>query len=250
MSEGELGLCCLVDDAYVIGLSVFLRSLNRIHPALEAPLVVLHDGLSEGGRDSIRRAHRNVKFRRVAAELYHRCDFGGNRHWNLNPAYRFEIFRLEEFEQLLYFDADLLVVREVSRLLAFRGAFGACRLPAGEGMELASSSGFNAGVMSVNRSLRSMTTWDLLMACAHSQRWSGNQVILNRVLGEQVAYLEAEYNMSTDQLTTESLSTARIIHFVGQTKPWEPSGVGDHQRRKAGAAVCEAAVALWHAAAR
>lgn len=239
-------LCFIIDSGYVVGLVAFLNSLRKTNPHVDVPALVFHRGdLTPPQLDLITASYPDVVFRSIDVEPYRRCRFSDYRDWGLNPAYRFELFRVQEYDYLLYFDADMLVLGDISPLFEFRGDLGACPIPPGEGMELKTVGGFNAGMLILGRAVRTPAIWRTIMSIAEQQEWSGNQVILNRAVKDFYEPLPAIFNASTCSITPQSLREVRIAHFVGRQKPWESPPFDDHQSRQAGEEVCRLLLQRW-----
>nr|WP_315401628.1 glycosyltransferase [uncultured Duganella sp.] len=242
----KVGFCTLVNEGYVPGLIALLNSLTYTNPTIDLPfLVYLDKTLPPHVQASIERCYGNVAFEQIDESSYGQCQFDGYRSWGMNPAYRYEIFKNEEFDQLIYIDADMLVVGDIGPLLSFSGALGACRLPPGEGMELKKIGGFNAGLLNIGREVRTPEVWRLLLEVAESEAWTGNQTVLNLVLESHFEELPAQYNVGTSHMTEASLASARILHFLGKKKPWEPVPFDHYQLAGAGPEMCDRLLKLW-----
>jgi hypothetical protein len=161
-----------------------------------------------------------IEFCEIDEGQYSKARIDGHRAWNYNPACRFSIFWLTRYDRLVYLDADVVVTAGIRELFKTAASFGACRLKPGEGMELRDRGGFNAGVLTIGSKFISEEVHDSLMKIATARPWSGNQVILNLQFGEIVEYISQDFNMTTDQLTDITFDTAKILHFVGEEKPW------------------------------
>lgn len=243
-----IALCSLVNEEYAVGLVALLKSLRHFNPHVDAPfLVYISRPLSAGARQRIGDAYPHIEYRLIERALYAQCKFTNYRNWGMNPAFRYELFRETNYEQLIYLDADMLVNGNIDPLLGFRGALGACAMPPGEGMELRNIGGFNAGLLSLGKAIRTPDIWRQLLALAESNAWTGNQTVLNLVLKQYVLPLPVEYNVGTSHMTPEKLHGARIIHYVGKRKPWQADRPFDrHQLENAGEAMCATLLQVWN----
>lgn len=247
-SQGEIGLCTLVEEQYVIGLAAFLKSFRKWNPHISYPfLVYACMPLSDQACEVLVREYPWVEFRLIESWWYTRCSFTRYRTWGMNPAFRYELFRNQDYDQLIYFDSDMLVMDKLDPLFAFRGELGACVMKPGEGMEMKQLGGFNAGLLSIGRSIRTPEIWADIMDIAQSGAWSGNQTVLNLSLQRFHQPLPDEYNVRTSQMTMEMLHTAKIIHYVGWQKPWEAVPFDPHQLRHAGPPMCQRLLDIWRA---
>jgi len=238
----------LINADYAVGLLALLKSLRISNPDVMIPYVVQSaTPLPVQMCAEMLEIYRNIEFRLINPSPYEHCKFSKHRDWQMNPAYRYEIFRDIEFDQIIYLDADLLIVQDISELISFRGALGACPLPPGEGMELRNIGGFNCGVLSIGREARGPEIWKRLIEVATARSWSGNQTVLNIVLRGFYRALPTRYNVSSTKMTSEKLQTAAIIHYVGKYKPWQSEQqFGEYQLKMAGKDMCDQLSELWH----
>ncbi|WP_082548299.1 glycosyltransferase [Massilia sp. Root335] len=243
----DVAFCSHVDDEYSVGLAALMRSLRQSNPHIAIPYIVCYsEVLSEASRRRIELEYPNIKYRTIASDLYQKCCFTKHRDWRMSPAFRYELFRVVDYEQLIYLDADMIIVGNIDELLAYRGDVAACSLPPGEGMEIKHLGGFNSGVLSLGKRVRTPEIWRKLMHVAEASPWSGNQTVLNLVLKDMYHELPSEFNVGSTRMTPEKLVSARIVHYVGKRKPWqseEPFGV--NQIRLAGQDMCDTLLRLW-----
>ena len=246
MISESIAFCSLIDDDYAIGLMALLKSLRQFNPEISLPFLVYHGTpLSPNLTAELERLYTPIRFLAVDPEPYRKCRFSSYRRWGVSPAWRYEIFRQSDFDRLIYIDADMLVTGDISPLLAFQGSLGACPLPPGEGMELRHAGGFNAGLMSIDKSLRTPEVWSELLRVAESRPWSGNQIVLNIVLGKLYQPLSNIFNLTTCEVTFDNLCDARILHYVGWQKPWHEPAFDPYQLEKAGSEICERLLTIW-----
>jgi lipopolysaccharide biosynthesis glycosyltransferase len=87
---------------------------------------------------------------------------------------------------------------------------------------------------------------DALMQIALGHQWSGNQVVLNLYFADRVEYLSPIFNVTTDHLTDETFGTARIIHFVGDEKPWHPTArISEWRTANLGLPLASRTLGVW-----
>ncbi|MFT4173388.1 MAG: glycosyltransferase [Rhodocyclaceae bacterium] len=242
-----LTLCLIIDEGYAIGARALMRSLHFHHDIADVPLVVLSaTPLSAAACQSILRVHGNTRFMLADSALYGDCRFTAHRQWKLTPALRYELFRLAVPGQLLYLDVDILITGDITPLLDFRGALGACRMPPNEGMEIKAIGGFNSGILSLDKTHRNPQTWARIVDLAQAQPWSGNQTVINLFFGQHYADIGMEFNMPSSHVTEANIASTRAIHYVGKKKPWdEDAQFGEHQLRIAGPEMCERLLQMW-----
>jgi lipopolysaccharide biosynthesis glycosyltransferase len=217
-------LCTTLSDGYADGAAVMIRSFLDNNPWYADDIVVICWGkLSEDQKCRIGSLSKQIVFHEIDERPYSTAKTDGRRKWNYGPATRFSMFKLRGYEGLDYLDSDVVVVGDIRELFDTPVSFGACRLKPGFGFELKDQGGFNAGVLTVGPEFISEQTHDALLQIALGHQWSGNQVVLNLYFADRVEYLSPIFNVTTDHLTDETFDTARIVHFVGDEKPWHPT---------------------------
>jgi lipopolysaccharide biosynthesis glycosyltransferase len=69
---------------------------------------------------------------------------------------------------------------------------------------------------------------------------------LNLYFADRVEYLSPIFNVTTDHLTDETFGTARIIHFVGDEKPWHPTArISEWRTANIGLPLASRALGVW-----
>lgn len=214
-------MCTTLCDDYADGAAVMIKSFLDNNTWYTGDIVIICWGkLSPKQKLRIGSLSPKIRFREIDETQYSKAQIQGHRAWNYVPASRFSMFRLAEYDRLVYLDADVVIMGDIRELFEIPASFGACRLKPGEGMELSDKGGFNAGVLTIGSEFISESVHDSLMLIATAKPWSGNQVVLNLQFGESVEYLSQNFNITTDQLTDDTFGTAKILHFVGEEKPW------------------------------
>jgi lipopolysaccharide biosynthesis glycosyltransferase/glycosyltransferase involved in cell wall biosynthesis len=259
----HVAVCILLEDAYIEGAVVLLKSLLANNEWYEGDLVVLEYGsLSRANRERLSRIYQRIVFKRVRVEDYGSTRFQIRsptaRQWHrspgaYNPAYRFDLFLLGEYDRVVYFDVDMVVVGDLRPLFSeLQPDFGACRLGPSAGRGDGRKEGFNGGLLSVSRRYLTSEVRQELIALASCPRrgpWSGNQPILNQRFFDngQCELLPATYNVYTEGTVDKvAWSAARVLHFVGEAKPWSSMRrFSPHQIHAAGVERCRRFLQSW-----
>lgn len=246
--NSPLTLCMILEEDYLPGALVTLRSLHHHNDVASLPLLIWTPiRMSNQACEKLLSVHRNTRFELIDHSRYRGCLFNEHRLWGVSPAARYELFRWPGQGQLLYLDADLLVMGDVSDILNYRGPFAACPMPPGEGMEFKHMTGFNGGILSLDATHRNQSTWSRIVALAESRPWSGNQTVLNLQFAANFDKLDMRFNMPVSHITDENFDSISIIHFVGNKKPWDTDAqFGEHQMRMAGPNMCARLLKTWH----
>lgn len=155
----------------------------------------------------------------INVKKYADITFTDQRDWKLSPAYRFEIFKLNKYKNILYLDTDILVTSNLMDIF-HTDKFSACSLNKITNKYYFDDKfeGFNAGVMLIpNEFLRAKYANTLLKLCK-KKKFNGNQEPLNLCFKDHINFLPQSYNLTTDLLTLENIDIAKIIHFIGLEK--------------------------------
>jgi lipopolysaccharide biosynthesis glycosyltransferase len=174
---------------------------------------------------------------------------------NMAPRfYSLEIFRLCEYEKILFLDSDMIVVQSVEELFDLPGAFYACPQLCwykGKGRNEANfvseykneenSDGFvdnpiNTGLMLIDRNLLNSNHYDGLLELINPHVWNPNltftdEYIINKYFRKEISLLDTRYNYRARVSKTIrekqniAFEEAKIIHYYANFKPWNFSEV-------------------------
>src|SRR5262245_21000712 len=241
------GLCTTLCDDYADGAAVMIKSfLDNNTWYTDDILIICWGTLSAEQKLRIGSLSKRIIFHEIDERAYSKAEVDGRRQWNYVPATRFAMFKLLGYDRLVYLDADVVVVGDVRELFDTSASFGACRLKPGMGFELRNQGGFDAGVFTVGSEFISRYVHDALVHIAMVDQWSGNQIVLNLYFADSVDYLSPIFNVTTSQLTNETLDTARILHFAGAEKPWHLTArISERRIANMGLPLASRALDVW-----
>jgi lipopolysaccharide biosynthesis glycosyltransferase len=161
-----------------------------------------------------------------------------------------EIFRLSDYEQVLFLDSDMVVQKSVQELFELPGVFYACpelcwykgkgrnagsflaEYQSAENGELFLKQPVNTGFMLLRRDLLNQNTHEALLGTISSAEWidSGlsytDELIINRYFNQTIELLPSRYNYRARaaRLIREkeefTIDDASIIHYYSHFKPW------------------------------
>lgn len=215
------------DRLYYPGLMAAMASVRKFHP--QAPLVIIDDGLTAS----------QVRFLRQYAEVVK----SSNPLPDIPAWARFDVSRLN-YDRVVYLDADVILVREITELLETDAEFAAVRnldwsikenfldptMLQEYGVD-ADAPAFNAGVFSLDnrkwgRSRLAQEAMQIYRRIGHTFAYadqSALQVIMNSN-GSSVTFLDDGYNAIAECWDWQNHSdSVRIVHYAGDTiKPWNP----------------------------
>jgi len=227
----------LSTDNYLKGVLVLYQSLKNTNTPY--PLVVL---LSERISDNTEQILRqnNIKTIRIVnpvnMEITSNINKTGSTHWN----YTFEklyIFRLTQFEKIVYLDSDMLVLENIDEL--FEKEHMSAVGPAGgkfPGNE--SYNGLNSGLLvikpdakvfeilislipSVTKKLEKCGDQDVIIE-HFIEKWRNNKNLhlddkYNMIFPYSDFYIK-NFNYTLNQRLSQK--NIKIMHFIGAEKPW------------------------------
>jgi len=167
-------------------------------------------------------------------EAAKRCNYamGG-----LSYYFKLALFGLEEFKRIVYIDSDTITLRDLSELwdldrFADKPIYAmrerAEMSPWGDALDK-----LNTGVMIVNAPMLNRRVYTEMMEQMRAGRAydGGDQGVINAFLAHHSAEFEPgdlpdEYNVFVNESITARWprigARAKVLHFVGKTKPWSP----------------------------
>jgi len=211
-----------------LGMHAALASIH--HHARRVPPVLL---LSPAAMTPPPGVDQVICFDPQMAEPAARCNFaiGG-----LAAYFKLALYRLEGWKRIVYIDCDTLALADLSELWDLRrfadDPIYATRETAEMGPWQDALGSFNAGVMVVNAPMLDARVYAEMLALMRAGKTydGGDQGILNAFLAEHRAQYPAgelppEYNVfvnpSIEARWPRIRERAKLLHFVGLTKPWE-----------------------------
>lgn len=228
-TAGALRLLPPLDDRgdFRLGLEVTIASIRR-HTARVPPVLLLTPEriAPPPGVDSV------IPIATRPFEAAARCNFsmGG-----LSAYFKISLFGLEGWERIIYLDSDTLALSDLSELWDPRrfaeNALYAVRETAEMGPWGESLGKLNTGVMVVNAPLLNRRVHARMLELTwEGQSYDcGDQGIINAFLADQgmrfeTGELPEEYNVFVNSRIgarwPQIGSRAKVLHFVGPTKPW------------------------------
>lgn len=229
----KIALTTTLEDNYVQGFLITFRSLLKTSKPFDHDLVIFEWGnLSDTNKEKIKLLYDKVIFRKVNTDLYKNQDHDDTwRKWTYNCNYRFDIFTLEEYDKVLFFDCDILFNIGIEELLEYDVDFGACQMPSyTEYNQTIGSKIFNAGLMLIGKKFLNQKTRSDLIDIANTpppiskkintNKWFGNQPILNNYFHDKMTWFPERFNFLTENLHSKCFEEPKNYHFIGHNKPW------------------------------
>lgn len=212
-----------LENSYLNAFMVSVYSLLKYNNSINSDIVVIYndDCILEKLKIIEHKINKKIIKKKITENKYIESRFKSiNREWKFNPAYRFELFNLTEYESILYIDCDTLILGDISELLDNNCDFGACLLSPTTMKFYSQGNGFNAGVLKIGKRYLIATVKEkLIKYCLDKKNLSGNQIVLNTFFHDKKTLLPQKYNVTTDLLTEKLLKEGIIFHFIGENKP-------------------------------
>lgn len=231
----KLACCSTLNDFYFDGFLTFFHSLLIHNPTFNYPYYIFNWGeLSEKNIDILKAVYKGFIFKDINNKDYEGCVYSDAwREWKINCINRFDIFTLSDYDRIVFFDADMLVLKDITDLFDIDVRFGACEIVDGSEIDHPGKfqkgvRSFDGGLMIISREFLNQTTKKSLIDIAFQKKWTSDEPILNVFFNNDITtFLPKIYNTLTPDLTPSTLSNAKIIQFVGTKKPWFRGSICD-----------------------
>jgi lipopolysaccharide biosynthesis glycosyltransferase len=229
----KFALTTTLDDRYIEGFLITFNSILESSKNFNYDVIIFEWGqISESNKILINKLYNKFIFKTIDIDLYKKHCFDDKfRKWTYNCNYRFDIFTLEEYDKIIYFDSDMLFQIDVAELFEKDVDFGGVQMPTyHEYAQVVGNRIFNAGMMLIGKKFLNKNTREELIKIVNSKppindscdsdKWIGNQPILNCYFLDKMSWLPQKYNHLSEDITLDSFKKKRIYHFIGKKKPW------------------------------
>ncbi|MBJ6640036.1 polysaccharide pyruvyl transferase family protein [Streptomyces sp. DHE7-1] len=243
----RIAFASFVDENYLPGFLVLLRSLALSNPGVCEDFVVLHDDLKPSSVARIRALHPRIVLRRVDAAHYDSYAKGDQDNYLVRKAYFIlDVFRLRDYDTVITLDTDMVVLGDLRELLSLREGLAA--VP----QFFYGQHKLNSGLLVIQREYLSDAFCARLDAVGRGGGYEldkHDQGILNAVLDGDFVRLDTRYNFVKRRLSGDLPvpDDTAILHFTGRHKPWQ-GGEAGYQRAEERWREFELSDADFHAA--
>jgi len=240
---GKKAVCSVITKNYIEYLKVFTYSLVKHNPSFCRDYIVFHEpgALSEIDKSSIKKIYKNFIFKEVPMQNYEHLDEHNFQGTNYSKKirrfayYRLEMFNLKQYDQVIYFDVDMVVLRNLDILFKkdYPSGILACE-------DLLIKKGGNkskefyekhhkvqGGTIVVGKSLLNDSTYDdLISMLSNTERFLlADQSMFIEYFGNKnkIQELEIEFNCSRKLVARDWVKVPAIIHYPGSGKPTSSS---------------------------
>ncbi|MFE4170959.1 glycosyltransferase [Streptomyces sp. NPDC056909] len=226
----RVAFASFVDENYLPGFLVLLRSLALSNPGVCEDFIVLHDDLRPSSIAKIRALHPRIELRRVDAARYDSYAKGDQDNYLVRKAYFIlDVFRIRDYDTVITLDTDMVVLGDLGELLRLREGLAA--VP----QFFYGQHKLNSGLLVIQREYLSDEFCARIDAVGRSGDYEldkHDQGILNAVLDGDFLQLDSRYNFVKRRLSGDLAvpDETAILHFTGRHKPWQG---GEHGYGKA-----------------
>lgn len=250
----KICLTTVTTKAFIPATMVMVYSFLKHNSWFRGDIVIIHDGLEIKYREYLEVTFKNIKFLQVSTTLKNhlkpvldlRPDFSDRKA----RFYALEVFRLRDYEQVLFYDSDILFRGSVQGLLKMDGEFICC----GDGLYYANGcrdsislayipdkdnaprealhNTFSSGFLLVNHLLLADKYYQGLLALLNTEQWkqievrlTDQAVFLLYFAGKQTL-VSSTYNYllrhrtHIETKTDVRMDNALVWHFNGPINPW------------------------------
>ncbi|MEU1165206.1 glycosyltransferase [Streptomyces sp. NPDC005921] len=210
-----------VDENYLPGFLVLLRSLALSNPGVCEDFVVLYDDLRPASIAKIRALHPRIVLQRVNDTHYDSYVKGDQDNYLVRKAYFIlDIFRLRDYDTVITLDTDMVVLGGLGELLELREGLAA--VP----QFFYGQHKLNSGLLVIQKEYLSdefCAKIDKIGRSGDYELDKHDQGILNAVLDGDFVRLDAKYNFVKRRLSGDLPvpEETKILHFTGRHKPWQ-----------------------------
>ena len=247
----KFAVCSVINRKYIDYLKVFCYSLVKHNPSFDGDYVVFYeDGdLTDSDFKELNKIYNNFIFTPVPKEKYKDLNTSDPRLENTEHSkrimkwtyYRLEMFNLKGYDFAVWFDTDMLVMKNLDELFSdnFSSQFEDCVAGAEDLLvkkifenkmdEYLAHDQINGGVIFVGKNTMCKKVYnDLIGLLPEAYRFKKNdQSMFIEYFGGQGKLRHIDYKFNVGRKMLERgrvpLSEVCILHYPGQGKPTNPN---------------------------
>lgn len=225
--------CCIatvLNDDFVLYFQVLLASIQQHNSWFDLPLVIFYgpnrSPLSHDNQQKIVQQYSNVSFREVLESKYD--VFKADTPERLLPAlYTLETFVIQEYDSVVFLDADMLCQGDISELCTLQVDFAAA--PAGKNAASKERRAntfqyrmaINSGVMVIGKRYRTSNNYHQLFKLKSGVHADQN-VLTSFFRWKPIYCLDHKYNLHAEYFWQPGDSSP-IVHYAGVKPLQEPA---------------------------
>ena len=212
----------LSTDHYYEGVIVLFESLKRTQPKYQNFIVVINEKISDSVKYKlIKKGYQLIEKESIDASNYVK---NNNFQYWINTFDKLNVFELVEFEKIIYLDSDLYINKNIDELFELPNMSAVI---SGKGY-VKEWEEMNSGVIVIEPKHGLTEKMIQILKNEKFDKNIGDQDIINRYFdwkNKNLAISEI-YNMYYNfvdyyvKYLNYNLEDFKIIHFIGQQKPW------------------------------
>lgn len=246
----RIALVTVSSENYVQWSMVMIYSFLKSNPWFKGDLVIIGDDLSDQSIANLNifpgiiiekpSVLLNEKLEQLCSDL---PDFKSR----IARFYSLEVFRLHDYDRILFLDSDMIVIKDVSELFQLpANLYASLEWFSGKGRRISDfeisdpacipgdfiEQPVNSGFLMMSRNFTHPDMYQSLVDSIGSSHWINSktqltdQLIINKFFNHRFCILDARYNyrpknaagiFRKEKVTFEDAS---IIHFILKAKPW------------------------------
>jgi len=215
-------LTTLLDDKFVIGAEVFLKSFLHFNPWFSDEFIILDNGISEANKKMLNSYYNGVKFKKINKKMYANVNMRRTHEKLQATYYTLEIFSLYDYDRITFIDMDVVVLDDIKPVFDCKDDIAGCKAYNAKEDRLANT--INSGVFTINGDSLKRNVYNGLIRKAHRGYSMPDQKVINGFFADKIGYLNKRYNvekrMQHSVKYEKVYEEAKILHYVA-TKPWE-----------------------------
>lgn len=216
----KAALCTMLDENFVIGFDVMMKSLKANNPWFELPVIVIDLGLTEATKARLFTEY-GAEFRQPKRKNYAMVNFSKTAERLRATYYKLDVFSYDDFDRIVFIDSDVVITGDILELFDCDRPFAAVR--GYNAREDSLRADINSGVFVINKPALG-GEYKNLLRIAERGFTMPDQKAINLCFAGEIYHLPKMYNVEKRMIGTQnfkaSLAGARIIHFVA-SKPWD-----------------------------
>jgi len=248
--EGKFALATVTTENYVQWSMVMIHSFLKSNPWFTGDIVIISNDLSEKSLYDLNifpgiiiekpSEILNQQLEQLCAEM-------PNFSKLINRFLSIEVFRLKQYDKVLFLDSDMLVVKDVAELFRLPDSiYASLEWFSGKGrrmsdFEIANSADdhgefikqpINSGFLMLSKGLFVEGLYEDLVNFIQPDHWKNttirltDQLIINKFFNNKITIIDARYNYrpkNAEGIYRKEkirLEDAKIVHFLLKAKPW------------------------------
>jgi len=248
--EGKFALATVTTENYVQWSMVMIHSFLKSNPWFGGNIVVISNDLSEESLAAlsffpgiiIEKPSEMLK-----QKLEQLCENLPGFSNLINRFYSIELFRLMQYDKILFLDSDMIVIKDIEELFRLPDPiYASLEWFSGKGRRMSDfgiansvenihefiENPINAGFLMISKSLFVDGLYENIVNSIHPDHWENtkthltDQLIINKFFNNRISIIDACYNYRPKNAEgiyrKEKIrfEDAKIVHFILKAKPW------------------------------